>query len=273
MLQNLMLVLFGRRLYGANPDAVAAGRIVISVLRTVIARRVSGAWFQVQGSRACSSGLLALRAKFIACACECVVTAESVSPSSKPRAAPGRPRQSGLDAQIVAAVVRLLARHSYVDISMELIAQEAGVGKATVYRRWPHKAALIVDVLLEQALTMQIPFENVSYRDHLAAGMRGLRDMLTSHFSKAIMAIISETQHNEALRQRFYEGFVSRMQAIGEADLEVAIVRGEVRADVDKELVFDQVFGMFYYRLLMVQKPLDDNTIDHIVDNVMKQLS
>jgi AcrR family transcriptional regulator len=202
------------------------------------------------------------------------VAVESLSQASpKPRTA-GRPRQSGLDEQIVAAVVRLLAHKSYSDISMELIAQEAGVGKATVYRRWPHKAALIVDVLLEAALAMQIPFpDNVSYRDHLAAGMRGLRDMLSSHFSKAIIAIISETQHNDALRQRFYEGFVSRMQAIGEADLEVAIARGEVRADVDKELVFDQVFGLFYYRLLMVQKPLDDKTIEHIVDIVMKQLS
>jgi AcrR family transcriptional regulator len=192
--------------------------------------------------------------------------------SPRPRTA-GRPRQSGLDEQIVAAVVRLLAQRSYADISMELIAQEAAVGKATVYRRWPHKAALIVDVLLEAALTMQIPFGDVSYRDHLAAGMRGLRDMLASHFSKAIIAIISETQHNEALRQRFYEGFVSRMQAIGEADLEVAIARGEVRADVDKELVFDQVFGLFYYRMLMVQKPLDDKTIDRIVDSVLKQLN
>lgn len=170
--------------------------------------------------------------------------------------------------------MRLLAHKSYADISMELIAQEAGVGKATVYRRWPHKAALIVDVLLEAALTMQIPFEDsTSYRDHLAAGMRGLRDMLSSHFSKAIIAIISETQHNDALRQRFYDGFVSRMQAIGEADLEVAIARGEVRADVDKDLVFDQVFGLFYYRSLMVQKPLDNSTIERIVDNVMKQLS
>lgn len=173
----------------------------------------------------------------------------------------------------MAAAARLLLLRAYAEISIEAIAQEAGVGKASIYRRWPHKAALMVDVLLQQALAMQIPLHDAPYREHLVAGMRGLRDMLSSHFSQAIIAIISEAQHNESLRQRFYDGFVSRMQAIGDADLAVAIERGEVRADIDKELVFDQLFGLFYYRLLMVKKPLDDRTIDRIVDGVMKQLA
>ncbi len=183
----------------------------------------------------------------------------------------GRPRSQELDDVIIQAATRLIRDLSYAEVTMEAVASKAGVSKATVYRRWPNKAALTVDVLLRQALVMQVPFQG-AYREHLIRGMLGLREMLSSVFAEAIVSVIVETQKNEALRGHFYSGFISKMQAIGDANLELAIERGEVRADISKDMIFDQIFGTFYYRLLVVHKPIDDAYIEQIVDNVIRQI-
>lgn len=190
----------------------------------------------------------------------------------KPVASVGRPRSEALDDAIVDAASALMQSMSYGEVTIESIAAKAGVSKATIYRRWPNKSAVTVEVLLRQSLLMQIPYENTTYREHLIRGMQGLREILSGVFAEAIVAVIAETQNNEQLRKIFYEAFISKMQAIADADLDKAISRGEVRADITKDMIFDQLFGTFYYRLLVVHKPIDDAYITHIVDNVIRQV-
>lgn len=193
--------------------------------------------------------------------------------AKKPLVAVGRPRSGALDEAIVDSATALIQQFPYSEVTIEAIAAKAGVSKATLYRRWPNKAALTVEVLLRQSLKMQVPFAAQTYREHLKQGMKGLREMLFGVFAEAIVAVIAETQKNEALRQLFYDAFISKMQAIGDADLEQAIQRGEVRNDIDKDMIFDQLFGTFYYRLLVVHKPIDDAYIERIVSSVMRQIS
>lgn len=185
----------------------------------------------------------------------------------------GRPRSQALDEAIVEAATQLIECMPYGEVTIESIALKAGVSKATIYRRWPNKSAITVEVLLRQSLQMQVPFEAVSYREHLVTGMQGLREILSGVFAEAIVAVIAETQNNEVLRKIFYQAFISRMQAIGEADLEKAIQLGEARGDITKGMIFDQLFGTFYYRLLVVHKSIDDDYIERMVDSVIRQIS
>lgn len=191
----------------------------------------------------------------------------------RPTTSPGRPRSKELDNAIIGAATTLLRQQRYAAVTMESIASKAGVGKASLYRRWPNKSALVVDVLLRLSLKMQLKLSELSYRDHLILGMQGLREMLSGTYAEAIVSIIAEMQSDEKLRARFYNSFISTIQALAGADLQLAIERGEVRSDIQKDLVFDQLFGTFYYRLLVIHEPIDDAYIEQIVDNVMRQLS
>lgn len=178
----------------------------------------------------------------------------------------GRPRSQEADDAIIDAAVRMFYRESYLDVSMEAIAQQAGVSKATLYRRWPNKPTLAVEVLVRVALQESRAFGEVSYREHLLHNLKALRDMLQSRYADLIVSLIAESQHDHSLRALFYQQFLKPVQAIGDADLNEAIRRGEITAQVDKDLLFDQLFGLFYYRMLVAHKSIKDSEIERVVD-------
>ncbi|HEY9032483.1 MAG TPA: TetR/AcrR family transcriptional regulator [Pseudomonadales bacterium] len=178
----------------------------------------------------------------------------------------GRPRSQQADEAILAAATRMFYRHPYGEVSMEAIAQQAQVSKATLYRRWPNKPTLAVEVLVRLALAERRPFTHISYREHLTANLKALRNMLSSDYADVIVSVIAETQHDQSLRDIFCQRFLEPVKAIGDADLDEAIRRKEVIGDVDKDLLFDQMFGLFYYRLLVAHKPIRDSDITTIVD-------
>lgn len=190
-----------------------------------------------------------------------------VSPSE--RRAVGRPRCEQTHEAIISAATRLLEQTPYAEVSVEAIALAAGVSKATIYRRWPGKAELVVEVLLRQALLANRPFAAPQFRDHLLQGMHDLWGMLTGPLSEAIAGVIAEAQSNEPLREAFYQGFIREMQAIASADLEHAIQRGEVVSDIPREQIFDQLFGTLQYRALVARKPVDDAYLERLVSAVL----
>lgn len=178
----------------------------------------------------------------------------------------GRPRSQAVDEAILQAASKMLYKQSYNDVSMEAIAVEAGISKATLYRRWPNKTTLAVEVLINVIISEQLVFDAESYRERLIQNLQALRNMLASDYSDVIVAIIAETQHDKTLRDIFFTHFLKPVQAIGDAELARAIKRGEVKPVVDKDLVFDQLFGLFYYRILVAHRAITDEEIVIIVD-------
>lgn len=184
----------------------------------------------------------------------------------------GRPRSRAADESIIKAATKMFYKLPYQDVSMESIANEAGVSKATLYRRWSNKSMLGVEVLIRVVLAQRLPFEAKTYRQHLVQNLKALRNMLASDYSDVIVSIIAETQHDKKLRDIFYQQFLLPVQAIGDDDLDKALERGEIKSKVDKNLVFDQLFGFFYYRLLVAHRAVSDTEIDIIVDGLLTVL-
>ena len=184
----------------------------------------------------------------------------------------GRPRSQAADEAILKAATKMFYKLPYRDVSMESIAIEASVSKATLYRRWANKPMLAVEVLINVVLSERLPFEAKSFRDHLTENLMALRNMLASDYSDVIVSIIAETQHDKTLRDIFYRRFLLPVQAIGDDDIDRAVELGEIKTVVDKDLVFDQMFGFFYYRLLVAHRPVSDAEIDIIVDGLLTVL-
>ena len=182
----------------------------------------------------------------------------------------GRPRSQAADEAIVFAATKIFFKQHYADVSMGAIATEAGVSKATLYRRWPDKATLAVEVLIKAVLQQRLAYSGDGYREHLMRNLKALRNMLDSDYADVIVCIIAEAQNKPDLRRLFYQHFLQPVQAIGDEDLQCAIDNGEIKTVVDKDLLFDQLFGFFYYRLLIAHRAVTDKDIEIIVNGFMQ---
>src|SRR6266511_2641912 len=118
--------------------------------------------------------------------------ASSTAPADQDRKSPGRPRSARVDEAIIDAVLEMVAEGHTVDaLSMDAVAARAGVGKATIYRRWPNKEALIIDAVASMKGPVP-PIGGKSVRDDLVT--------LLSRVGKHSETGHNETEHNEPNR-------------------------------------------------------------------------
>lgn len=149
----------------------------------------------------------------------------------------GRPRSEDADRAIINAVLDLLAEEGVSSMTIEGIAARAGVGKTTVYRRWPNKEALIVDAMAE--LKGPVPeLPGRSLREDLMIMFEAqVRSAEASRRHRIYACFAAERSRNSELSRRYAETVLEpRHEAMREA-IRAAIRRGEVREDVDVEAV------------------------------------
>ena len=127
---------------------------------------------------------------------------------------PGRPRSAEADRAILRAAVDLLADEGYGGVTMEGVAARAGVGKATVYRRWPCKSALVVDAVTACRERGVQPPDTGSARQDLLVFVRGfMHHLRTSDAARVMPALVAELSRNPELATEFREGFVQPRRA------------------------------------------------------------
>lgn len=166
----------------------------------------------------------------------------------------GRPRDTGAAPALLRAARDLVARHGYRDVTIQMIAEAAGVGRQTLYRRWPSKADLVLEAYLARAdMVSQIADGPVAQM--LEAFLRQIFEGLEED-GPAIRSLIAAAQDDEAFRATFHERFVAPRDRVVVAVLQRGIAQGALAADADLALLAEMVHGVFWYRLL-VGKPLD----------------
>lgn len=139
---------------------------------------------------------------------------------------------------------------------MERVAAESGVAKTTLYRRWPTKAALCMDLYLDVAeRELSDPDTGDVARDleHIADTVIRLQTRTVA--GPALIGLIAEAQLNPATRPA-YRAFAERRREVTRAVLRRAIQRGELAKNTDIELVIDAIGGATTFRLLQDHQPL-----------------
>ena len=193
----------------------------------------------------------------------------AVATSDGPRR--GRPRRVAATAHedILDAVYELLQHKSVRDLTIEEVARRAGVGKPTIYRWWPTKAALVMDMFEERvAPQFNVP-EAASAEATIRGQVQALIRLLNGFFGKVSAEIVAEGQSEPDVLREYRERYVLKRRAYSRGLVERAKASGEFRADVDPELLIDMVYGPIYYRLLVGHQPLDKRFGDALVDGVM----
>ena len=181
----------------------------------------------------------------------------------------GRPRSDKLQRAILDAARELLIKDGYTRLRLEHVAAHAGVGKATIYRRWPSKEAL-AQALLSDLAGPHIAIEDVgdTREEMLAAVMNPLLAVTESEFGPVIRALLSQIAINPALGDPFRATVVqSRREEIARM-VARGIERGDLCPDADAEIATELLVGPVYFRL-MFGGELNREFAERIVDNVL----
>ena len=173
-------------------------------------------------------------------------------------------------AVIMDAVYSLLQKKSIRDLTMEEVAKRAKVGKPTLYKWWSTKAALVLAMLCERmAPNLEKP-SDLTAEESVQFRVRTLIDAFGGPFGKIVAGLIAEGQSEPAIRQAFFDRWVSPRRAATIADLERGKNTGELRSDTEPDLLNDAIFGAIYYRLLLRSGPLTRRFGEELVEQVIR---
>ena len=177
----------------------------------------------------------------------------------------GRPRDPHVDQAILSAALDLLIEEGFPRLSIEGVAARAGVGKATIYRRWDSKTALVVDAIKEQ-LAYGIEFPDTGdFRADVEAVLTQILVRLRGLEGKVWKAVVGELVKNEELAEMFRQRFVAVGRAEMRSRLKAAMESGQVQ-DGDVELLADVGPAVLHHRVLVSGEALDDDLPRRIVN-------
>jgi AcrR family transcriptional regulator len=180
----------------------------------------------------------------------------------------GRPRSEKARTAILAAAAELLLDRGLSAVSMDAVAERAGVSKATIYRWWPTKESLALDALFtEWAAARPEPRDTGSLHGDLLSLLRPWSRLATSRpYGRVLAALITEAQTDPAFAAEYRQRLVEPRRDQGRAIFRRAIERGEIPADTKVEVALDLLYGPLYHRLLHGHAPLNDRFVRDVVD-------
>lgn len=169
----------------------------------------------------------------------------------------GRPRSTESEQAILTAAWALLRTYSLRKLSIEAIAREAGVGKTTIYRWWPSKAAVVVDAFLAQ-VEASLPFPKTeTAAESLMLQMQQVANVLSGDVGRIVAQIVAEGQCDSEALDSFRDRFLNPRRDAARQIILQGIKSGEFAPDIDPDLAMDILYGPIYYRLLVKHLPLD----------------
>jgi AcrR family transcriptional regulator len=182
----------------------------------------------------------------------------------------GRPRSEEADRAILAAATELLASRGLAGMSIEEVAARAGVGKATIYRRWTTRGALALDAFLAE-FSSQLPMPDTgTLRGDLTRALNAwVRAVTTTRAGRMLAGLLAEAQRDPALGAAWRERVMEPLRDQHRIIVRRAAERGEVPPRTDPDVVLDLLFGAAYHRLLHRQRPLSPRFVRSVVSLIM----
>jgi AcrR family transcriptional regulator len=181
----------------------------------------------------------------------------------------GRPRRADADEAILTATRELLSQVGVAGLSMDVLAQRAGVGKATIYRRWDSKETLILDALRMTATPIPVPDEG-NLRDDLFAYMDAVIECFSpGRGSDVLPHLIEASCYDEQLRTSLDDYTLGR-QATIRVLLQRGVERGELPAEADIDLIVDVILAPFFYHHLLTGATVDSEFTHRLVEFALR---
>jgi AcrR family transcriptional regulator len=183
----------------------------------------------------------------------------------------GRPRSQKAHKAVLDAAAELLLSRGLSAVSMDAVAERAGVSKATIYRWWPTKEALALDALYtEWAAVRPSPRDTGSLRGDLLSLLRPWARLASSRpYGRVIAALLTEAHTDPVFAAEYRHRVLEPRRDQARAIFHRAIHRGEIPAGTNIEVALDLLFGAAYHRLLHGHAPLNDRFVRDVVDTAL----
>jgi AcrR family transcriptional regulator len=189
--------------------------------------------------------------------------------SDRNKRSPGRTRSEAARVAILNATLSLLETQSLQQITIEAIAKEAGVGKATIYRWWPSKAAVVIDAFLQNHIMQTHMPRGGSCREAITVHLHRMVQQYDGGGGRLVAQILAEGQSDPEVLREFRERFFYGRRAMVREVIEEGRRNGEFRTDMDSEFLMDIVYSPVYFRLIMGHLPLSQQFADELAESAM----
>ena len=171
---------------------------------------------------------------------------------------PGRPRCEVVRHRILEAAAQLLEEVGFANATVDAIAERAGASKATVYRWWPHKPAVLIEAFRE-SVAGELPFGITGrMEDDLQQQLVQFVTMLRGRKGRAFAAFIAGAQSDADLAEAFRSSWIAPRREEAKVVLQHYIDAGELPRDLDLDLAIELLYAPLYYRLLTGYGPMTD---------------
>lgn len=184
---------------------------------------------------------------------------------------PGRPRDDKIDEEIVRCLFELVEEEGLESVTVDAIAEQAGVSKPTIYRRWSSKEDLMVDAVAGLVGDIEIP-EGENIREVLLHAIGRLKSYMSKTTAGAILPwMIAEVARGSAIGTRYTEAVIIPGRAALAGHITDAIADGELRQDLDVDMAVDMLLGpMIVNKLLAGYRTPPDEWAEKFIDALLE---
>jgi AcrR family transcriptional regulator len=195
------------------------------------------------------------------------MTDRTTAPAGRGR---GRRPAEEVRADVLEAVGALILGEGLADLTFERVAREAGVSKTTLYKWWPSKGALALDGYFH-AVEETLAFDDTGdiRADLLSQLLAFTRLMTQTPAGRALLELIGESQTDAELAVAYRQLYSSQRRRLAGDRLLKARRQGQIRSDVDVQIVVDQLWGAVYHRLLIPDEPVTEDFARGLVANLL----
>ncbi|TPG32514.1 TetR/AcrR family transcriptional regulator [Mycolicibacterium hodleri] len=183
-------------------------------------------------------------------------------------APPSASRWTARESEFLAVTLRLLQEHGYDRLTLEAVATEAKASKATMYRRWPSKAELVIAAFIEGTRVSAIAPRTGSLRADLLEIGAQVCEQADEH-AATMRAVLTEMSRIPELSAAMQDEFVHQRKSLMTQVLTEAVNRGDIDAAVISDEIWDLLPGYLVFRCVMPGRPPGPETVRLLVDEVL----
>ncbi len=165
---------------------------------------------------------------------------------------PGRPRDEACRDRIREAALQLLEEVGFANVTCDAIAQRSAASKATIYRWWPNKTAVVMDAFVE-SVTPELPLrETATVEEYVTIHLRQFAKMVAGRKGRLLAAVIAAAQNDPEVEAAFLSHWIKPRRALSRKSLQAFKNAGQLPERFDIEQVLDAMYGPLHF-LLMVR--------------------
>jgi len=181
----------------------------------------------------------------------------------------GRPRDTRIDRDVVAAVIAALRHGGYGVVTIEGIARKVGRARTSLYRRWPSRRHLVAYAVVSE-MGDKPASDTGRLRNDLEAAVETLLRAFAGPLGSALPGLVADMAQDAELAQAIREEVLAKRRTSMRDAFARARARGEIREDLDIDLLLDMLTGPFYYRALFGHAHISRRTTRDVVEYVLR---